>query len=175
MTFVAGVASGANAANVSLYDAENTTLTATDPSTSDVGTQALTVSAGANVGGIQLAQISQNAAPPVTCIGPLDAATCTSTGEGATVGETLTASLQLVDAFGNTFINQTGAALTVDLAVTGQGTASPTGLGALSVSNGQSTTANSFTLVHDDGVGNSVTMTATLDVTGQTLAVTLNS
>jgi hypothetical protein len=175
MTFVAGVASGSNAANVSLYDAENTTLTATDQSTSDVGTQALTVSVGANVGGIQLAQISQNASPSVACVGPADAASCTSSGEGATVGETLTASLQLVDAFGNTFVNQTGAAVTVDLAATGQGTVSPTVPGTLSVSNGQSTTTNSFTLVPNDGVGNSVTMTATLDATGQTLTITLNS
>jgi len=175
MTFAAGEASGANAANVWLYDAENTMLTATDPSTGDVGTQALTVSVGANVGGIQLAQISQNASPPVACVGPTEAATCASTPEGATVGETLSASLQLVDAFGNTFVNQTGVALTVDLVATGQGTVSPTGLGTLSVSNDQSTTTNSFTLVHDDGAGNSVTMTATLDATGQTLTVTLNS
>jgi hypothetical protein len=175
MTFVAGEASGTNAANVSLYDAESTTLTATDQSTSDVGTQALTVSVGANVGGIQLAQISQNASPPVACVGPTETATCTSMGEGTTIGETLIASLQLVDAFGNTFVNQTGAAVTVDLVATGLGTVSPTGPGTLSVSNGQSTTTNSFTLVHADGVGNSVTMTATLDATGQTLTITLNS
>jgi hypothetical protein len=175
LDFVAGVASGANAANVSLYDAENTTLTATEQSTNDVGTLALTVSAGANVGGIQLAQISQNASPPVVCVGPTDAVSCTSTGEGTTVGETLTASLQLVDAFGNTFVNQTGAAVTVDLAATGQGIVSPMGPGTLSVSNGQSTTTNSFTLVHDDGVGNTVSMTATLDETGQTLTITLIS
>src|ERR1019366_1186623 len=46
VTFSAGVATGANAPSITLYDAQSVTLTATDNPTSKTGTTALTVGAG---------------------------------------------------------------------------------------------------------------------------------
>jgi hypothetical protein len=87
----------------------------------------------------------------------------------------LTAKLTLVDASGNPVTNTTGSAIGIDLAVTG-GAISPTaGANALSVANGASETSASFTATRATGNGRTMTVTATVHGTSQTLTITMSS
>jgi hypothetical protein len=103
--------------------------------------------------------------------------TCTSTGEQASSGDVLTASIQLEDQYGNATVNSTVNPLLIDIQATSGGNVVPGGTGALSVLPGQSTSSSTFTLTRDTGTGASVTMTAMLENTtpAQTVAITLSS
>ena len=57
----------------------------------------------------------------------------------------------------------------------GDGSVNPTGANALSIADGFSTTSASFTLSRNKGNKKTVTMTATVHGTTQTLTVTLSS
>jgi len=173
VTFVGGFAAGTNATNITLFDEEPTTLTATLTPGTQSGSSPLNVKASSTVAGLFLAAITQDVSPGIACSGSVGTIICTSWSESAS--NVLTASLALDDPYGNVAINASSSAVLVDLGVAGQGTVSPDGTGALAVQPGQSLTSTSFSLTRALGAGQSVVMTATLDGTGQTVTVTLSS
>ncbi len=136
----------------------------------------LTVKAGA-VAGIGLTNITQPT-PALTCSGAVGNITCTSTGEGNLFGNvnaparTVTANIQLEDAYGNAVTNTTGSSITVALSVGAtNGTVSPA---TLTIPTNSSVSTGQFSLVRTAGGGRTVTMTA--KVGGVTeLTVTLSS
>jgi hypothetical protein len=175
VTFVAGFAAGTNASSVTLFDAEPTTLTATLTPGTQSGSTPLTVKASSTVAGLSLAAITQNVTPGIACSGSVGTIICTSWIESTSDGNVLTASLKLDDPYGNVATNTSSSPVLVDLGVTGQGTVSPDGTGALTFEPRQSLTSASFTLTRALGSSQSVEMTATLDGTSQSITVTLSS
>ena len=142
-------------------------LHATDGTLTPADSTPFTISAAAAWAGIVLSSASL----PATCGGPIDAISCSYSGGGGTSGYDLVANLTLVDEFGNVVAN-TGSSIGIDLVVkSGKGGVNPSILSILN----PSTTSGSFTLTLGNGAGKTVTMTATVRGTGQTLTVTLNS
>ncbi len=163
VTFVSGYVDGPNILSVNLFDAESAVLTATLTTGTQTGSVAITVNPSPTVAGIGITGATQNSTPVMSCVGgPI---TCSSTGESATGGNVFTASLQLVDQFGNSTENATASPLLIDIQATSGGNVVPGGTGALSISSGQSTSASTFTLSRDLGTGQSVMMTASLEST----------
>jgi len=103
--------------------------------------------------------------------------TCTSTGEQASSGDVLTASIQLEDQYGNATVNSTVNPLLIDIQATSGGNVVPGGTGALSVFARSVDVVVHIYLTRDTGTGASVTMTAMLENTtpAQTVAITLSS
>jgi hypothetical protein len=175
VTFVGGFAAGSNASIVTLYDEEATTLTATVTPGTQNGSSPLNVAASSTVAGLSLAAITQDASPGIACSGTVGTIVCTSWTESASDGNVLTASLALDDPYGNVTANSSASPVLVDIAITGQGTVSPDGTGALTFAPGQSLTSAPFTLTRALGLSQSVETTATLDGTSQSITVTLSS
>ena len=134
-----------------------------------------TVVAASTVAGIKLTSITTNTTPAVSCSGPSGAVVCTSTGQGNSSGNVLTAKLTLIDASGAVITNTTGSPITIDLVRTGDGSVSPSGASVLSIAAGASETSASFTLDRANGNNKTVVLTATIHGTTQTLTVTLSS
>jgi hypothetical protein len=172
VTFTSGVGTPAG---ITLVNAETTRLTATQgPITGS--SASFTVVPSPSVAGIAMTDITTNAAPAVSCTGPIGSVSCSSTGEGNSglLATTMSASLQIEDQYGNAVTNS-GSPVLIDLAIAGNGTVTPDGTGALSILNGSSTTSASFTLAFDNEDSNTVTMTATVDGQSQTLVITLSN
>jgi hypothetical protein len=131
------------------------------------------VTAGA-AAGIGLANITNSPTPPLTCSGAVGNIVCSSTGEGRDTGtagaRTVTASIQLEDAFGNA-VNNTGGNVSIALSVAGNGTVSNA---TLTIPSGQSVSSTTFSLVRASGTGRTVTMTAKVGGTTE-LTITLSS
>lgn len=174
ITFTNGVSSVSGASNgvMKLYKAQTATITVTDGSLNNGPGVAVTVSAGARAG-IVLTNVTTSPTPGVTCGGAVGSVACSSTGESNTP-QSLVAGLALADQYQNVVTNTTGTALTVDLATTGNGSGTPSGTAALSVPTAGSSTAQ-FTLTRANGNNKSVTLTATVHGSTQTLTVTLSS
>ena len=120
---VVAFTNGTATANVTLYNASTTTdLTATQGTLSD-DTGTFTVSPGSRAG-IGLADVTATPATTFACTGTigLTTYTCTSANESAATAQTLTAQLQLIDAYGNAVTNTGNAAVSITLAATGNGT-----------------------------------------------------
>ena len=177
VTFDDGYVDGPNVLSVTLFDAETTDLTATLATGTQTGTTPINVNASPTVAGIGITGITQNATPLLSCTGGVGSLTCSSTGESATSGNVLTASVQLEDQYGNATVNATTGTLLIDIQATGEGNVVPGGTGAQSILSGQATSSSTFTLTRNLGSGQSVVMTATLENTSpvQTLTVTLSS
>ena len=175
VTFVGGFAAGSDASKVTLFDAESTTLTATLTPGAESGASPLTVMPSSTISGLSLAAITQDVTPGIACSGSVGDIVCTSWTETTSDGNVLTASLSLNDPYGNVTKNTSSSPVLVDIGVTGQGSVSPDGTGALTVATGQSLTSAPFTLTRSLGLTQSVEMTATLDGTSQSITVTLSS
>jgi hypothetical protein len=177
VTFANGYVDGSNVLTVTLFDAESAHLSATLTTGTQTGSQTITVNASPVIAGIGLTAVSPNTTPVLSCGGGVGSITCTSTGESASSGNVLTASIQLEDQYGNATDNATASPLLIDIQATGGGNVVPGGTGALSVLSGQSQTSSTFTLTRDTGTGQTVVMTATLENTSpaQTLTITLAS
>ena len=175
VTFVGGFAAGTNASSVTLFDEETTTLTATLTPGTQSGATPLTVKASSSVAGLSLAAVTQDVTPGIACSGSVGTIICTSWTESTSDGNVLTASLALDDSYGNVATNTSSSPVLVDLGVTGQGTVSPDGTGALTFEPGQSLTSASFTLTRALGATQSVEMTATLHGMSPSITVTLSS
>ncbi len=173
-----GADAGVHVLSVTLKTAGTQSITATDTVTGTItGTQSgITVNPAAATS-LGLSNVTQPT-PAVTCTGPVGSLnTCTSPGEGSlngngnAGGRTVTANLQLLDAYGNVVTN-TGGTVTVNLTATGNvNSFSPA---TLTIGNGQSTTSAQFTLVRSQGNPTSATMTAKVGGTTE-LTVTLSS
>jgi hypothetical protein len=170
---------GVGTASITLVDAQSTALIATQGTIT--GTSAsFTVSPAAQAS-LYLTNITQNPTPNVTCTGPAGSlTTCSSTGEGSLTGNgnnaakrTVTASLELVDTFGNVVTNS-GGNLTVSVASSGNVSNFTPGSGTLTIPSGSSTTTGQFTLVRSSGNGASATVTAKVGGTTE-LTVTLSA
>ena len=166
VSFTSGVGT---ATSIKLYDAQTTTLTATQGTIT--GTSAsFTVSAAAANAGIGLATVTTSPNPALSCSGAVGSITCTSSGENPNSGNVLVASLQLEDTYGNAWTN-TGTSVSIALATSGSGSGSPS---SLSVANGASATSGTFTVTRSNGFSKTVTMTA--KVGGVTkLTITMSS
>ena len=175
VTFLGGYADGGNAANITLYDEESTTLSATLTPGTQSGSTPLNVKPSTTISGISLAAITQDVTPGIACTGSVGNIVCTSWTESTSDGNVLTASLSLDDPYGNRATNTSSGNVLVDVAITGQGTVSPDGTGALIFEPGESLTSTSFTLTRGLGLTQSVQMTATLEGTSQTVSVSLAS
>jgi hypothetical protein len=175
VTFVGGFADDANASNVTLYDEESTTLTATLTPGTQNGSVPLNVKPSSTISGLSLTAITQDVTPGIACSGSIGNIVCTSWAESTSDGNVLTASLVLDDPFGNVTKNTSSSPVLVDIGVTGEGSVSPDGTGALTFAPGQSLTSAPFTLTRGLGPTQSVEMTATLDGTSQSITVTLSS
>jgi len=177
VTFLNGYVDNTNILSVTLFDAETADLTATLTTGTQTGSHAITVNPSPTVAGIGITGITQNTTPVLACTWGVGVITCTSTGEQASSGDVLTASIQLEDQYGNATVNSTVNPLLIDIQATSGGNVVPGGTGALSVLPGQSTSSSTFTLTRDTGTGASVTMTAMLENTtpAQTVAITLSS
>jgi hypothetical protein len=164
--------SGVGTASITLVDAESTTLTATQSSvTGTSGT--FTVSAGSQAS-LYLTNITQQPTPAVACTGPVtNLTTCTSTGESSTA-QTLTASLQLVDTYGNVTTNTSGSNITVNLSRSGSGATLTPSSGNLTIARNASTTSGQFSLGRASGTGRTATVTARISGTTE-LTATLSS
>ncbi len=139
------------------------------------GTTPLNVKPSSTVTGLSLAAITQDVTPGIACTGTVGNLVCTSWAESTSDGNVLTASLALDDPYGNRTINTSSSNILVDVALTGQGTVSPDGTGALVFQPGESLSSASFTLTRGLGLSQSVQMTATLEGTSVSIAVTLSS
>jgi hypothetical protein len=179
-TFTGGDA-GIHAFPVTLKTAGTQSITATDTVTGTItGTQSgITVNPAAATS-LGLTSIAQPT-PTLTCTGPVaNLNACTSTGEGSLNGggnagkRTVTANIQLLDAYGNVATNTTGSSITVNVASSGSVSSFTPGSGTLTILNGQSTTTAQFTLVRNQGSPTSATMTAKIGGTTE-LTVTLSS
>jgi hypothetical protein len=138
--------------------ANSQTITATDTVTGTItGAQTgITVNPGAQTS-LVLTNNSGSVTP--TCTGPTgNLTTCTSTNESGFT-QTVTAQLELTDAFGNVVTNTTGAIMTVNL-TKGGSTASTLTPASLTIAKGASTTSGTFTLTRNGGTGSTATMTA---------------
>jgi hypothetical protein len=177
VTFVNGYVDSSNILSVTLFDAEATHLTATLTTGTQTGSVEMTVIPSPSVAGIGITGITQNTTPVLFCTGGVGSIVCSSTGESASSGNVLTASIQIEDQYGNATANATANPLKIDIQVTGGGNVVPGGTGALSISSGQSTSSSTFTLSRDLGTGQTVVMTAALENTtpAQTLTITLGS
>ena len=169
---------GVGTASITLVDAQSTTLTATQGTISGTSTS-FTVSPAAQAS-LYLTNITQNPTPNVTCTGPAGSlTTCSSTGEGSLNGNgnagkrTITASLELVDTFGNVVTNS-GGNLTVNVSSSGSVSSFTPGSGTLTIPSGSSTTTGQFSLVRSAGTGTSATVTAKVGGTTE-LTVTLSA
>ncbi len=176
-TFTGGDA-GVHTFSVTLKTAGTQSITATDTVTGTItGTQsAITVNAAAATS-LGLSNVTQPT-PALTCTGPVGSLnTCTSAGEGSLNGggnagrRTVTANLQLLDAYGNVVTNS-GGTVTVNLTTTGN--VNSFAPATLTIASGQSTTSAQFTLVRSQGTPTSATMTAKVGGTTE-LTVTLSS
>ena len=107
--------------SVTLFDAETADLTATLTTGTQTGSQAITVNAASAIAGIGITGITQNTTPLLSCTGGVGSITCSSTGESASSGNVLTASIQLEDQYGNATVNATANPLLIDLQATGGG------------------------------------------------------
>jgi len=173
VTFVNGVTNPLP--SFTLTDAQsNATLTVKLGSVT--GSTSFTVVAGARAS-LSLTGITQQPTPSVSCTGPSGSLiTCTSTGEGnpgSASARTLTASIELVDAYDNAVTNSTGNSITISLSVSGTSGSSlnPT---SLTVANHSSTTSGTFTFVRASGSSSSNVMTAKYGGTTE-LTVTLSA
>jgi hypothetical protein len=177
VTFDNGFVDGPNILNVTLFDAETANFVATLTTGTQTGSQNITVNAASTIAGIGITAITQNTTPLLLCTGGVGSITCSSTGESASGGNVLTASIQLEDQYGNATVNTSINPLLIDIQATGGRIVVPNGTGVLSVSGGQSVSSSSFTLTRTLGPGQSVVMTATLENTSpaQTVTVTLGS
>ena len=95
MTFTAG----AGTASITLYDAQSTTLTATQGSITGTSGSFMVSGTGTQAG-IGLASITTSPSPAPTCTGAVGNLTCTSSGEGNSA-QSLVAKIQLQDLYGN--------------------------------------------------------------------------
>ena len=175
VTFQNGFAAGANAPSLTLFDEEATTLTATLTPGPQSGSATLNVKASSTIAGLALGAITQDVTPGIACSGTVGNIVCTSWTESTSDGNALTASFALADPYGNVTTNTTSSPSLVDIAVSGQGSVSPDGTGALEIQPGQSLTSEPFTLTRALGPTQSVEMTATIDGTSQSITVTLSS
>ena len=173
----ASVVSGTNNGVMKLYKAESASITVTDGSIGN-GTGLLVTVSPTAVAGLIMGTITTNASPAISCSGSVGSIACTSTGEASSTGRTLTAKLTLADQYGNA-VNagaDTGIDLSVPTTGTGKdGSVSPSGASALTITNGTSSTSASFTLTRSSGQNNTATLTATIHGTTQKLTVTLAS
>jgi hypothetical protein len=95
-----------------------------------------------------------------------------SVGQASNTGNVLTARISLADQNQNLVTNGTGSTITVGLAAVESSAVSRT---ALSIANGATTSSAAFTLTRPTGLGKTVTMTATVAGTTQTLTVRMAS
>jgi hypothetical protein len=173
--FVSGFAAGTNAPSLTLFVEESTTLTATLAPSAQSGSAPLNVKASSTIAGLSLGAITQDVTPGISCSGTVGNIICTSWTESTSDGNVLTASLTLDDPYGNVATNASSSPVLVDVAITGAGTVSPDGTGALQIQPGQSLTSDPFTLTRALGAAQDVEMTATIDGTTQTVSVSLSS
>lgn len=164
VTFSAGVGT----ASVTLYDAESTTITASQGVAVTGSSNNFTVKAGTQASLYPV--VSTQPSPTLSCTGPSGSSTtCSSTNQANYSGNTLTAKLQLVDTYGNavTATSSTSVALTG----TGSGSLTPS---SLTIANGSSTSSSSFTLSRTNGNNRTVVMTAKIGSTTE-LTITMSS
>jgi hypothetical protein len=173
--FVGGFAADSNAPSLTLFDEESTTLTATLTPGTQSGSAPLNVKASSTVAGLSLGAVTQDVTPGITCSGTVGNIVCTSWTESTSDGNVLTASIALDDPYGNLATNASSSPVLVDIALTGQGTVSPDGTGALKIEPGESLTSAPFTLTRALGTAQDVELTATIDGTTQTVSVSLSS
>ncbi len=170
------------------------TATATAPTTTGTGTfvatldgnpvesgstsqtQATVTYQAGPAAGIVLSDETTHPSPDVTCSGPVGSITCSSydEGNGEPAAKTLTAKVTLVDEFQNPVTN-TGGSITIDLEAAGWGSVDPCRAGALTIPTGASTTTASFTATRHNGNNKTLTVTATVHGTTQTLTIVLSS
>ena len=111
VTFVSGFVDGPNILSVTLFDAETADLTATLTTGTQTGSVEITVNPSPTIAGIGITGITQNTTPLLSCTGGVGSITCSSTGESASSGNVLTASIQLEDQYGNATVNATASPL----------------------------------------------------------------
>ena len=112
--------------------------------------------------------------PDLACSGSAGSMTCSSYGEPNTTGNALTARLTLVDQSGNPVVND-GPGIGIDLGTSGDGSLDLSGPDALTVPTGASTTDTAFAATRHNGNNKTLTVTATVHGTSQTLTVVLSS
>jgi predicted secreted protein len=149
------------------------TAAAGSPTLAAANSNSFTVSPAA-AAGIVLSGITTNTTPAINCTGSVGSITCSSTGEANSSGNVLVASFTLVDQFQNPVTNA-GAAVGIDLSAAGQGSVTPSGSNARSIPNGQAQTSATFNATRSTGNGKTLTVTATVHGTSQTVTITMSS
>lgn len=126
--------------------------------------------------GIVLSDEATRPSPDVSCSGSVGSIVCSSydEGNGEEAAKVLTAAFMLVDQFGQPVTN-TGPSIDIDLSASGWGEVDPSGAAALTIPTGASTTSASFTAARHDGNNKTLTVTATVHGTGETLTIVLSS
>ncbi len=159
---------GFGTASITLFDAQDTTLTATASPLS--GTSGTFTVSGGSWASLNVTNVSQQPTPALTCSGPVGTlTTCSSTGEPSSA-QTLTASLQLVDDYGNPTTNTTGWYITVAVSRSGYRTT------YMRIAPNESTTMTQFTFTRGDAGGGSSTATMNARVYYSTrLTITLST
>ena len=115
VTFDNGFVDGPNILSVTLFDAETADLTATLTTGTQTGSQSITVMPPRPSPASESRESPTNTTPGLACSGGVGSITCSSTGESASSGNVLTASIQLEDQYGNATVNATANPVMIDI------------------------------------------------------------
>jgi Bacterial Ig domain len=159
---------GVGTASVTLFNAETTTLTATEGNTTATSSN-IVVNAAAAAGLTFTNATNKNGSVTITCTGTVGTSGFSCTNSNASSGNSRFASakIALIDQYQNITTNTTGGAISVSLSSTGgTGQPSPT---TLTIANGATTSGGSFTQNMPNG-GGAATITATASIPGSVSA-----
>lgn len=124
--------------------------------------------------GIVLSDETVVPTPDAACSVSAGSTICSSYDEPNTSGNALRARLTLVDQAGNPVVND-GPSIGIDLGASGDGSLDLSGPDALTIPTGASTTDSTFTATRHNGNKKTLTVTATVHGTSQTLTLVLSS